>query len=1099
MMCIPTPNHRKLVQDCYPPSKRIAGVENPSSNELGKLVYYAQSKPAKLSKVGKVLEERAAADARGVEGAGAANEKAKCGLLITIAILKALISECPRDITYISKSAQAIMAHAVKASAKSGNGGQRDLALSARASSTFFAYTSALDPARNSVEGELGASYLELLESFGYMATDRNTSDPEDLNRARLIGLGALSSAASSDVLYTSAFSRQASVIVPALLENMQAKSAPLDDLKAEAGKVASGSPTYTAFSSLAKKRPSHRKAPSLSGHVAGEKGPETAEVISASMGILHGLFKHADALQVQEAMKAVLGWMGGRGGTQQQWSNEEWARFLGTTLVRWTSLQYRFVILNSLLEHLVEDCEGPTSFKHGTLLEMIAAILKSKDLTLIGLSTSDALNNLAGLTVRRVHFDIKDPLLPQLVRCIESLAVHVYYADQLNDAAEELVARIVALNQPETDTAAAEATMRVSHLPRKSAATRRAGEAQKMESIRIVLFALMRIIIVANSNDAIVGKVRKRSRTNSDYAVREKGKASDPNSGITLAGARARIQPDALQPVTWLLASYDCGVRLAAAHLFIAYLKLEAQEPSAASSEAASLLHGISAAAYICTLSRSLRLPSTGSAGALENPLGQLVLVQRANESGSMTELRDESEAGVPLDYAALVLLFTLATDRLAGAALLAFVPALLAIDRGAARDLVAEGSPASLVTQRRHTTRLFLAKVWVAISEKWAVPSVRKEASTVLAALSDEILPTVPEPTRSLTLPEEVDLFPDFAEDASAGEGSAAASPVFDPSRIMKALASSAEVQTNTGMPEEALMRWFGRDWSVAMAIDDSAVGASPYHDPALENAMGNGHADKATRLTFETAAGNGSADMAANGSGQHPIGVDDFRQALGSKSVHGGGGAAGGAGRSVRTNRQPLQDSSLSKAGAAGGLQGLDIPIPGLRASTSGQRMSLSASRDSPFKNRTSAAPDAASLDGSVNSGVANGSGPTPLSAAERRASRRASRQQAPGGAGGAEYNGGASPVGGLVNGNGVGSGSAFANGYAHGMGQGGVSRAEGTSSVAGLLDSLGIDEGTGEGAFTGAGGAAGNGAGAGAGAGAKTHALVPPHAA
>ena len=58
MLCIPKANHKKLVDDCYPTSKALVNAApeyRPNANELGRLVYYAQCKPAKLSKVGRLL------------------------------------------------------------------------------------------------------------------------------------------------------------------------------------------------------------------------------------------------------------------------------------------------------------------------------------------------------------------------------------------------------------------------------------------------------------------------------------------------------------------------------------------------------------------------------------------------------------------------------------------------------------------------------------------------------------------------------------------------------------------------------------------------------------------------------------------------------------------------------------------------------------------------------------------------------------------------------------------------------------------------------------------------------------------------------------
>lgn len=80
MLCIPKANHRKLIDDCYPPPKSLGSIGpefKPNGNELSRLAYYGNRKPAKLTKVGNVLEAKASQAARGVGGSGQAADKAK--------------------------------------------------------------------------------------------------------------------------------------------------------------------------------------------------------------------------------------------------------------------------------------------------------------------------------------------------------------------------------------------------------------------------------------------------------------------------------------------------------------------------------------------------------------------------------------------------------------------------------------------------------------------------------------------------------------------------------------------------------------------------------------------------------------------------------------------------------------------------------------------------------------------------------------------------------------------------------------------------------------------------------------------------------------
>lgn len=956
MLCVPTPNHRKLVDGCYPPAKNIVGIENPNSNELGKLVYYAQSKPAKLTKIGKVLEDRAAADAKAVSASGISVEKGRCGLLITLTILKSLITECSRDVTYVSSSAQLVLHHALTAAEKAAPHRSRDLELSARASSAFFAFASALDPFRTSVDEDQGGSYLSLLRQFGKIALEQS-DDFEDRNRLRLIGLGALSGAVGSEAFYGSSFSQQVEIIVPTLLANIQAGMMPIASLDAEAQKTVVGTPSFSEFVFAARVRPGHRKVPSLSGHIAGEKGPNTIQVVSATMGILQGIFRHAGAIQVQDTMKLFFKWMGGRDGSPQ-WNQKEWACLITKTICRWTSLPYRFVVLTSMIEYLVEHCEGPSQTRHATLLTVISEILKAKDLTLIGLSTSETLNNLAGLAVRRVHFDVKDPLLPQVVECIESLACHVYYAEQINDIADELVARILALSQAGYEVGKATKT---SHLGRTGGvvAETKSGERQKMESIRVLLFALTRVIVVANSPEGSRGEGNAAVEENGKGIDKTRGKGKDagPTLGIIVAGTRSKIQPDILTPTAGLLASHDASVRLAEAQLLVTYLQREAGQLSASSSEAASLAHGISAAAYVAAVSPALRVHASAANDA--TPSSWVVAIDRSLLGGRVSPAADAADAAVPVDYSALSeILGGLSSQKYSVAGLFAVVPALFAIDHAAATKLVPDASSAPIIPHRRRACRLLLAKVWLAIGRQWDIALATREAESVLSSLSD-YLPLVPPPLVGLSLPEQCEIFP---QTTLNGEGSGAASAVFNQSVLARALSQSAKVQDASGLNPDALQRLFERDWSASMAVDEADVGASSLSDDlnddvALDGSSSvQGHAGSSLQLNTVKGGYLAAAPALpdANGTASTRSGVSDLCQTLGSKAY--------GSSSAQRSG----SESSYNNGGVAELGKGLH-PMVGIAVH-----------------------PGNGSSSNEVSSLT-----PVPLSAAERRANKRASR--------------------------------------------------------------------------------------------------------
>ena len=343
-MCIPKSNHKKLVDDCYPVPKALAtsGPEyRANSNELGRLTYYAQNKPAKLTKVGNLLESKAQADARAAKGSGPAADKGKASLMITLAITKELLTECKSSLNYFIKPAQSIITAALDA-AQPTSGRPRDLEISARAASAFYALASFLDPATTSVDD----GFQRLLRLFSTLAVERPVGadptlgeDAEQRNRTRLIGLGALAGAVASDSIYASNSKQLLSLITPALVENAKGNRVTLDWLRREAKKASEGEPSYAEFN-ISKKPLAIRRTRSISGHVAGEKGPSSEDVISAAIGTLRGLLRHADAIQVQVIVQNVLVWLDDKSklaipppsdGRQavSQWENTEWCCWL--------------------------------------------------------------------------------------------------------------------------------------------------------------------------------------------------------------------------------------------------------------------------------------------------------------------------------------------------------------------------------------------------------------------------------------------------------------------------------------------------------------------------------------------------------------------------------------------------------------------------------------------------------------------------------------------------------------------------------------------------------------------------------------------------
>ena len=182
------------------------------------------------------------------------------------------------------------------------------------------------------------------------------------------------------------------------------------------------------------------RRAPSIHAHVDGQTGPQLSDVVNASLRALRTLLGRCNGVQVAIVFDTILQSID----KSEVWDNASIAKSYAERTVEWTQYQYRYAIPNQLVDQLIAIQDAPTpSPKHFAVVEMLTSIFNAPT-PLVNLSTSDIISGLVTVLLRRVSIDSEDGLLVPLVECISSLGTHVYYADQIHDLAEEVVARLV-------------------------------------------------------------------------------------------------------------------------------------------------------------------------------------------------------------------------------------------------------------------------------------------------------------------------------------------------------------------------------------------------------------------------------------------------------------------------------------------------------------------------------------------------------------------------------------------------------------------------------------------------------------------------------
>ena len=182
------------------------------------------------------------------------------------------------------------------------------------------------------------------------------------------------------------------------------------------------------------------RRAASIHIHIDGQKGPELHDVVNASLKVLRTFVGRCNASQLRVVLQNILKSLDDQG----VWGDTQLCRWYADRVTEWSQYQHRNTVPTWLVDELVSIQDSPDATrKHKTLIYMVTNILTAPH-PLINLATTEIIGQLSQILLRRVVINPQDGLLQPLIECISALGTHMYYADQIQDLAEELVARIV-------------------------------------------------------------------------------------------------------------------------------------------------------------------------------------------------------------------------------------------------------------------------------------------------------------------------------------------------------------------------------------------------------------------------------------------------------------------------------------------------------------------------------------------------------------------------------------------------------------------------------------------------------------------------------
>ncbi|KAI7833850.1 hypothetical protein BX661DRAFT_66106 [Kickxella alabastrina] len=150
--------HATLVEGCFPAEK--SSETTPNSNELSYLVYYAQSKPAKLTKVGAYLSKRIAKDTYKLR---------RTDVLVGLHIYNALLAACGRDLYFFAKDVLGSLETVLAAN---------DFEFAKAATHTFALFCRSHSGATLAIDKGLRSLYTNLITTFAGYARAK-VEDPQ--------------------------------------------------------------------------------------------------------------------------------------------------------------------------------------------------------------------------------------------------------------------------------------------------------------------------------------------------------------------------------------------------------------------------------------------------------------------------------------------------------------------------------------------------------------------------------------------------------------------------------------------------------------------------------------------------------------------------------------------------------------------------------------------------------------------------------------------------------------------------------------------------------------------------------------------------------
>lgn len=514
---------------------------------------------------------------------------------VTLQILAALIEKVPRDLPLYARFVLTILDTILRS---------QEISIVEESIPTFEIFCRHQDLAMLSADHEYVGLYRNVVKTYADFASgDSGATSKTPLGRPltlrwKNIGLQATKSVVDSESLAMDG-PKLLEITMPVVLQNLYATGdftlSPLQKKAQSSEKQEREQNSRRRRMSIATVQtvdPVDGHATSASGTTADADKAAEMEGRVLSLRCLEKIFTPgSNRGQTHTAAKLMLDFFAS---CRHKWGDhanagQNWATDLLETIVNWTPVQDRFIILVTLVEKLVERPLVSEQLEPQLTLASLIDWLLCSPINLIGLSVLDGLIDLLqyllGLLRQENHLSkqlsspsgppasqtpeqsekepgtehdaneksernpttLRQELVKLLEKCIGSLATHIYYADQVSDMVRNVISRLrpstPPTEEPSDDTSPVESANARQNGPcRDTYFSFPAARASALKTIQ-------NILVVANLRKSLAG--------------------TGPDS-------RNRVPIQVWEGTQWLLRDSDRDVRHAYVDALVSWLQLE-------------------------------------------------------------------------------------------------------------------------------------------------------------------------------------------------------------------------------------------------------------------------------------------------------------------------------------------------------------------------------------------------------------------------------------------------------------------------------------------------------------------------------------------